>query len=142
MIENFEGFSANPYCCPGGVPTIGYGATHYGDGRRVKLSDPPIANAAADALLKMQLRGYESGLERYLVQELNQNQFDALVSFAYNMGLGNLKRSTLMRKVNRNPTDPQISDAFKRWIFADGKLLEGLEKRRAREAELYFTPCA
>ena len=142
LIAEFEGFSAKPYCCPPGSPTIGYGATRYTDGTAVELTDPAIDKTAAEALLKTQLRGYEQGVERYAVRELNQNQFDALVSFAFNVGLGNLKRSSLMRTVNRNPQDPSISDMFKRWVFADGKLLQGLQNRRAEEAELYFTPCA
>lgn len=141
LIEESEGFSAKPYRCPAGIPTIGYGTTRYTDSTAVKLTDPPIDKSNAEALLKTHLRGYERGVERYAVKELNQNQFDALVSFSYNVGLGNLRRSRLMRTVNRNPQDPSISDMFKRWVFADGKLLQGLQKRRAREANLYFTPC-
>ncbi len=142
LIEAFEGFSAKPYPCPAGIPTIGYGATRYTDGTAVKLTDSPIDKNAAETLLKTQLRSYERAVSRYATQELNQNQFDSLVSFSFNVGLGNLKRSSLMRMVNQNPLDPSISYAFKRWVFADGKLLQGLQNRRAREAELYFTPCA
>ena len=142
LIEEFEGFSAKPYRCPAGIPTIGYGATRYADDTAVKLTDPPISKAVAENLLKTQLRGYERGVERYAVRKLHQNQFDALVSFAFNVGLGNLKRSSLMRAVNQNPLDPSISYAFKRWVFAGGRLLEGLQNRRARESNLYFTPCA
>ena len=140
-IARFEGFRAKAYRCPAGVPTIGYGATHYLGGLPVCLEDPPICEADARALLKAQLHPYEQAVTRYVLKALNQNQFDALVSFAYNVGIANLKASTLLRLVNQDPDQKPIADEFKRWVYAAGHRLKGLEHRRSREAQLYFTPC-
>ena len=70
---------------------------------------------------------------------INQNQFDALVSFVFNLGIGNFARSTLLRKIKSNANDPTIRKEFERWIYAGGKVLNGLVRRRREEAELYFT---
>ena len=78
---------------------------------------------------------------RYVLTALNQNQFDALVSFAYNVGIANLKASTLLRLVNQDPDQKPIADEFKRWVYAAGHRLKGLVHRRSREAQLYLTPC-
>ncbi len=100
LIKSFEGFSARPYLCPAGVPTIGYGATYYPDGRRVTMQDKPVTEADATAMLRSMLASYEAGVSRYVLVPLTQGQFDALVSFAYNLGLSALKSSTLLRLVN------------------------------------------
>ena len=139
LIKHFEGFRSEPYRCPAGVPTIGYGCTVYPDGTHVRMSDPPIHKNLATSLLKSQLRRYENGVNRYVKSDINQNQFDALVSFAYNLGLGNLKSSTLLKKVNKDPKDPTIADEFKRWVHCNGEILNGLKERRCKEAELYFS---
>lgn len=140
LIKQFEGLELSPYLCPANVPTIGYGATYYGaTDKKVKLSDPKITKKYADELLKGMLTSYEDGVARYVQKKINQNQFDALVSFAYNLGLGALKSSTLLKKINANPNDPDIKNQFKRWVKSGGKTLQGLVKRRTEEAELYFS---
>lgn len=139
LIKKYEGFEPKPYLCPAKVPTIGYGATYYPDGRKVKLTDPAITEAYATNLLEVMLIPYEKAVDSYCRDDINQNQFDALVSFAYNLGTSALKNSTLVKKVNNNPNDPAIAKEFAKWVNAGGKKLAGLIKRRAEEAQLYFT---
>jgi lysozyme len=138
MIKKHEGFRAKPYLCPANVPTIGYGATYYLNGTNVSMTDGSISKSQATDLLKKMVERYEQGVERYLQVEVNQNQFDALVSFAYNLGLGAFKSSTLLKKINVDPCDPDIAYQFKRWVRANGIKLEGLVRRRDEEAKLYF----
>ena len=138
LIKKFEGFSAKPYLCPAKVVTIGYGNTFYADGTKVKLTDAPINETQAVELLKHTLGQYEKAVDSYCRDDINQNQFDALVDFAYNCGNGNLKSSTLLKKVNANPNDLTIGLEFAKWNKGGGKILNGLVKRRAAESELYF----
>lgn len=139
LIKKYEGLKLEPYLCPANVPTIGYGATYYLDERKVSMDDSKITELYAEELLLSMLTRYEKGVERYVQVEINQNQFDALVSFAYNLGLGALKESTLLKKVNSNPCDENISYQFNRWTKAGGKELSGLVKRRKEEGNLYFS---
>ena len=141
LIKKYEGFKASPYRCPAGIPTIGYGATYYPDGRKVKLTDKPITTREADTMLLNMLKHYEQGVDSFTTDKVNQNQFDALVSIAYNIGLQALKGSTLIRKVNLDPNDKTIKNEFMRWTKANGKVLDGLINRRKEEAELYGTIC-
>jgi lysozyme len=138
LIKKFEGFSAKPYLCPAKVATIGYGNTFYANGEKVKLTDVAINEIQAVDLLKQTLSQYEKAVDSYCVDSLTQNQFDALVDFAYNCGNGNLKSSTLLKKVNANPNDITIGLEFAKWNKGGGKILNGLVKRRAAESELYF----
>ena len=140
LIKKYEGFEADPYLCPAGVPTIGYGATYYpSNNTRVSMQDASISEQEASQLLGLMVQKYADGVNRYVKVELQQCQFDALVSFAYNLGLGALQKSTLLRKVNADPCDPSIDYEFKRWVKAGGKTLKGLVKRREEEADLYFS---
>jgi lysozyme len=141
LIKKYEGFKASPYRCPAGIPTIGYGATYYPDGTKVKLTDKPITTREADTMLLNMLKHYEQGVDSFTTDKVNQNQFDALVSIAYNIGLQALKGSTLIRKVNLDPNDKTIKNEFMRWTKANGKVLDGLLARRKEEAELYATIC-
>lgn len=138
LIKKYEGFKAKAYLCPAKVPTIGYGSTYYEDGTKVKLTDSPITQERATELLEALLVSYERSVDSYCVDTINQNQFSALCSFAYNCGVGNLKSSTLLKKVNKNPNDPTIKDEFLKWNKGGGKVLSGLTKRRIEEAQLYF----
>jgi lysozyme len=138
LIKQFEGFSAKPYKCPAGIPTIGYGATYYPNGAKVTMTDKEITEAMATNLLADMLGTYEKSVDSFCVDTITQNQFDALVSFAYNLGVGNLKSSTLLKKVNANPNDTTIRAEFMKWTKAGGKILTGLVKRRTAEADLYF----
>jgi lysozyme len=137
LITKFEGFKSRPYLCPSGIPTIGYGNTYYPDGMKVKISDPPVNENQANELLKSILSKFESGVNQCLIKSINQNQFDALVSFAFNIGMGNFKKSTLLKKVNINPVDPTIKNEFLRWNKSGGKVLNGLIRRRESEYSLY-----
>jgi lysozyme len=141
LIKKFESFSAKPYPDPGtgGKPfTIGFGSTYYEDGRKVTMSDPPLSEDRATQLLMKMLEHYEQGTDSLCRDDIKQNQFDALVSFAYNVGVNNLKSSTLLKKVNANPLDATIRDEFMRWNKAAGRVMKGLTRRRGEEADLYF----
>lgn len=140
LIKQFEGFSSKPYLCPAKVPTIAYGATFYPDGKKVTMNDKLLTESQGVDLLKNMLSSFEQYVDSYCIDTINQNQFDALVSFCYNLGPTNLKSSTLLKKVNANPNDPTIKDEFLKWTKASGKVLKGLVTRRTAEAELYFTP--
>ena len=138
VIKSFEGFESSPYKCPAGIPTIGYGATFYPNGKKVTMKDKSITEAEAITLLRFMLVSFEKYVDSYCVDTITQNQFDALVSFCYNLGPANLKSSTLIKKVNANPNDPTIRDEFMKWTKAGGKKLAGLVRRREAEANLYF----
>lgn len=139
VIKKHEGYKNKPYLCPAGIPTIGYGNTYYPDGSKVKLTDKPLTKDIADVLLRLVVEDFEECVNKHVKSDINQNQFDALVSFAYNLGCGNLKKSTLLKKVNLNPCDISISNEFAKWDKAGGKRLRGLTIRRHDEAVLYFT---
>lgn len=138
LIKSFEGFRSAPYKCPAGVPTIGYGATFYPNGKKVTMTDRAITEQEATDLLRNTLENFEKYVDSYCRDDVNQNQFDALVSFCYNLGPANLKASTLLKKINANPNDETIRAEFMKWVKAGGKTLKGLVRRREAEANLYF----
>ena len=115
LIKSFEGFYSKPYLDPIGIPTIGYGATYYPYKKKVTMKDKPLTEKEASDLLKEMMVTYENDVKRLVKIELNQNQFDALVSFTYNLGSANLGKSTLLKKVNANPCDKTIRDEFLKW---------------------------
>ena len=132
LIKEFEGLRLKAYLCPGGVWTIGYGHT-----AGVKPG-MVISEAQAEEYLKADLISFERYLNG-LGLALNQNQFDALISFIYNVGTGNFSNSTLLRKVRANPQDNSIMDEFLRWVYSKGRVLPGLQRRRLAEMKLYFS---
>lgn len=136
LIRHFESFEAKPYLCPANVPTIGYGSTRYEDGRPVTLRDAPITQARAESLLLATLETYADAVRHYVNVPLKQNQFDALVSFTYNVGAENLRRSTLLVHLNRGRFS-LAADQFALWVKAAGKVLPGLVKRRSAERRLF-----
>lgn len=138
LIKRYEGFESRPYLDAVGIPTIGFGATHYGNGIKVRMSDKSITEKEGTDLLIRMLESYENSVKMLVTREINQNQFDALVSFTYNLGAANLGKSTLLKKVNTNPCDLSIADEFMKWVNAGGKKLNGLVRRRKEESELYF----
>jgi len=138
LICEFEGFSAKPYLCPAKLATIGFGNTFYGDGRKVTMVDPPITRAEAFDMFKGIADKFAKRVSACVTSPLNQNQFNSLVSFAYNVGVANFMRSTLLKKVNANHNDPEIRTQFLRWDKVGTKKLAGLTKRRAYEADNYF----
>jgi len=138
LIHKYEQFRNHPYLCPAGVPTIGWGNTRYSDGSRVTLDDAPLTRREGDVLFSLILKRVEEKVSKYVWSCINQDQFDALVSFTYNVGAGNFKNSTLLKKVNADPTDiEEIQKQFKRWNKGGGVVLKGLKKRRNEEAYLY-----
>ena len=139
LIKSFEGLRLKPYLCPAKIPTIGYGNTFYEDGKKVTMKDPEITEQRATELLQDSLKGFEKYVDSYCRDDINQNQFDALVSFCYNLGPANLKSSTLLKKANVNPNDPTIAQEFLKWNKAGGRALKGLTKRRQAESDLYFS---
>ena len=132
-IKQFEGCRLTAYQDVKGVWTIGYGHTggvYYGQ---------TITQAEADTLFRQDLAKFESGVARLCYGvTLTQNQFDALVSFAYNCGLSALGSSTLLKKIKANPNDKSIAAEFKKWCYSGGKIVQGLANRRTAEAQLYF----
>jgi lysozyme len=138
LIRSSENFAASPYLCPAGIPTIGYGSTRYEDSTPVALTDQPITVARANAILASTLAGeYEKAVTRYVTVPLTQGQFDALVDFAYNAGAQNLRTSTLLKRLNEGDYDRAAAE-FGRWIFGNGKILNGLVTRRAAEKLLFL----
>lgn len=138
LIKSFEGFYAKPYLCPANVVTIGYGTTRYPNGKKVTLNDSPITEAVAIEYLKDCLIKFERDVDAFCRDDINQNQFDAIVSFCYNVGSSALKSSTLLKKLNINPNDPTIAQEFAKWNKGGGRVLKGLVRRRKAEANLYF----
>lgn len=138
LIKQFEGLRLKPYLCSAGVPTIGYGNTQYLNGTKVKMSDSQITKLQAEVLLESIANSFAQSVFRQIKSNVNQNQFNALVSFAYNVGIGNFKASTLLKKVNIDPNDQTIKNEFLRWNKAGGKEIQGLTNRRKKESEIYF----
>lgn len=136
LIARFEGLRLKAYKCPAGIWTIAFGATTF-NGKRV-TEGLVITKEQAYEQLERDLAVFERGVEKCVKKPITQDQFDALVSFSFNVGLGSLSRSTLLKKVNANPSDPTIRDSFAAWNKAGGKVLAGLTKRRKAEADWYF----
>jgi lysozyme len=139
LITKHEGLKLKPYLCPAKVPTIGYGNTYYPDGKRVTLLDKEITKQEAFDMFKEIANRFAKRVDELVTSNINQNQFNALVSFAYNVGTGNFSSSTLLKKVNKNPNDLTLKAEFLRWNKAGGKVLNGLTKRRNEEADIYFS---
>jgi lysozyme len=132
LIKRFEGLRLKAYLCPASVWTIGYGSTgpHVREGMAISERD-------AEDLLRSDLRRFEQGVAK-LAPDCSQGQFDALVSFAFNLGLGALRKSTLLRK--HKAGDPAGAAAeFRKWVMAGGVRLKGLVRRRAAERDLYLS---
>ena len=137
LIKKFEGCVLNAYKCPAGIWTIGYGNTFYEDGMKVKEGDV-ITQARAEELAKFIIDQFAVTIAPFILQPLNDNQFSACVSLAYNIGTGGFKRSSVFRKLNVNPNDATIADSFRLWNKGGGKVLKGLVRRREAEIALYF----
>ena len=135
LIKEFEGFSSVAYLCSAKKATIGYGNTFWEDGTPVKIGDQ-ISKERAETLLKHVVDNFSVAVEVDIKIEVTQNQFDALVSLAYNIGLGAFKNSTLLRQLNRG-NFVGASQEFLRWNKSNGKPLLGLTRRREREKLLF-----
>lgn len=136
LCRRFEGFYARPYLCPAGVPTIGYGATYYADGRAVLLTDPPISKEAAERLLYLHVqRTYLPAVLKLCPGVDSPERLAALIDFTFNLGAGQLRASTLRRKVNAGDWEA-VPAELRKWVKGGGKVLPGLVKRREAEAVL------
>lgn len=140
MLERFEGLYLRPYLCPAGVPTIGLGSTRYLDGRPVRLTDPPITREHAYLLARHQV------VSDYLPQVLalcksidTPDRLAAITDFAYNLGTGALRSSTLRKRINAGRWG-DVPGELRKWVRGGGRVLPGLVKRRAAEAVLVARP--
>ena len=138
LMHLYEGLRLEAYMCPAGVWTIGYGNTFYENGTRVKKGDVITKERAEELFENIVKIKFELPMSRLIDVDLNDNQYSALVSFTYNIGIGNFSKSTLLKMVNKNPNNPFIREQFLRWNKAGGKPLLGLTRRRTSEANLYF----
>lgn len=138
LICEFEGLKLKPYLCSAKIPTIGYGNTYYPNGKRVTLLDDAITKEYAFEIFKTIADKFAKRVDDMVTSEITQNQFNALVSFAYNVGTGAFATSTLLKKVNTNPNDVTIKKEFLKWVRANKKVIQGLVNRRNKEALIYF----
>lgn len=137
LIKRFEGLELKAYQDSVGIWTIGYGWTQPVDGKKIG-PDMVIDQATANRLLKCGVVQYEQGVNQLVKVKITQGQFDALVSFAYNLGLRSLSTSTLLQKLNAG--DKQVAaNEFGKWVNAGGVKLNGLVKRRVAERELFLS---
>lgn len=132
LIKQFEGLRLEAYLCPAGIWTIGYGHTSG------VSPNSFITIQEADEYLHRDVAAIEMQLNK-LNLSLRQCQWNAIVSFVFNVGIGNFKASTLLAKIRINPDDNSIIDEFLRWVYANGKVMRGLQKRRLTEMKLYFS---
>lgn len=149
ILHEFESCKLKAYKCPAGVWTIGWGNTFYEDGSRVKEGDV-ITQERADSLFLFILTRFEEQARRAITSNVNDNQFSAFVSALYNIGPGSAQKSglirlkngqpsTLLKMINLNPNTPGIRDQFMLWISKGTPYERGLRRRRAAEADLYFS---
>lgn len=140
LIKSFEGYhtrlkdgSCAAYLCPAGVPTIGYGCTE-----GIKLGMVWTAEQAEEAL-RREIAKFENAVTKSVTVDINQNEFDALVSLAYNIGVAGFQRSSILRRLNKGDRKG-AAQAFHMWNQGGGRVLPGLVSRRAREAALFLKP--
>jgi len=139
LITTFEGLELKPYLDSANIPTIGYGTILYPNGQVVSMNDPEITQDQANDYLEYEVNKKTARVSTLVKAPINQNQFDALVSFAYNLGLGALGGSTLLKLFNAG----NIKDAaneFPKWDKAGGKVISGLLRRRLAEQALFLQP--
>lgn len=138
LIKQFEGLRTTAYLCPANVPTIGYGSTQ--GLTRADVGKKTITAAQAETLLGADLVRFEKAVEKLVTIPLTDNQFAALVSFAFNLGEGNLVKSTLLKRINAGASTALIERSWMQWVNAGGIRLRGLVNRRAAEMALWKRP--
>ena len=137
LIKSFEGYSSEPYRDPIGIWTIAYGSIRGLDGKRITSDHPAISEAAGEVLLRREVANSERSVRRLVGTDiLNNNQFSACVSFVYNLGSGSFASSTLRKLILRHDLYG-AEGQFKRWVFAGGRKLNGLVRRREAERRLF-----
>lgn len=131
LIKKFEGCKLEAYKCPSGVLTIGYGHT-----QDVNIGDT-ITRQQASYILKKDIEIAEAAVNSLVKVTLNQNQYDALVSFVFNVGYGNFRISTMLKRINENNFS-SAAEQFDKWVLSNGKRQKGLVRRRQLEKELFL----
>jgi len=137
LIKSFEGCKLKAYQCSAKKWTIGYGNTYFEDGTPV-VAGNAITQEKAEQLFELIANEFSANVAKLVTSNVTDNQFGALVSFAYNCGVVNLQKSTLLKKVNANHNDTTIKAEFLKWNKAGGKVLAGLTRRREAELKLYY----
>jgi lysozyme len=137
LIKSFEGCKLKAYQCSAKKWTIGYGNTFFEDGTPV-VAGNAISQQKAEDMFELIASEFAAKVAKLVTSNVTDNQFGALVSFAYNCGVVNLQKSTLLKKVNANHNDPSIRSEFLKWNKAGGKVLAGLTRRREAESNLYY----
>ncbi len=138
FLSDREGTRYKAYRDSKGIPTIGRGITYYEDGSPVKMGDT-ITPEREIQLFNNTILYYVRKVNEYVTSNINQNQFNALVSFVYNIGTTAFKTSTILKLINKNPNNPAIRAQFMRWVYSGGKKIAGLVNRRKKESDLYFS---
>lgn len=139
LIIKFEDLILKPYKDPNGMIAIGYGNTYYDDDTQVTKKDPAISPERAVELLKFTLKTYEKYVNTACRDDINQNQFDALVSLCYDIGINNFRNSKLLLLMNKNPNDPQLINEFNKLNKANSYVAARQTYRRQLEHQLYFS---
>jgi lysozyme len=137
LIKSFEGCKLKAYQCSAKKWTIGYGNTFFEDGTPV-VAGNAISQQKAEDMFELIASEFAAKVAKLVTSNVTDNQFGALVSFAYNCGVVNLQKSTLLKKVNANHNDISIRAEFAKWNKAGGKVLAGLTRRREAESNLYY----
>jgi lysozyme len=140
LIKSFEGLFLKPYLDPINIPTIGYGTIKYPNGKAVTMKDRAITEAEATEYLMHEVEEKAHNVGRMCKVAINDNEYAALVSFAYNVGWQALEKSTLLKLLNAGASKTAIGDQFLRWNKAGGKELPGLTRRRQAERALFLQP--
>ena len=136
LCTEFEGFSAEPYLCPAGVPTIGYGLTRYANGRKVTMQDEPISKEKALDETRSLLNGFQYAVLQNCPDIKSTGLLAACTDLAYNIGSNAFGSSTLRKVINDGGDRDAIAAQFRRWTKGGGKVLPGLVKRREAEIAL------
>jgi len=138
LIKRFEGCRLKPYLCPAGIATIGYGSTRYPDGRRVTMQDEPISEEKAEVFLYYIVTRITYSIFKLcpilLIEDRGKQA--SIIDFVYNLGTGNLKASTLRRRINEGNWD-EAAHELRKWIYGGGRRLRGLIIRRNVEARFF-----
>ncbi len=138
LIKKFEGLKLIAYQDSVGILTIGYGNITYEDFSKVKKGDK-ISQQRADEVFQFFANRFAKQVDAVITANVTQNQFNAVVSLAYNIGIGAFSKSTLLKKLNKNPNDSTIKDEFLKWVNAGGRKIQGLVNRRTEESKIYFS---
>lgn len=138
FLSDREGTRYKAYQDSKGIWTIGRGITYYENGAAVKKGDT-ITPEREIQLFNNTIQHFVNKVNEYVTAKINQQQFNALVSFAYNVGTTAFKNSTLLKRINKNPLDQDIKNQFMRWVNSGGRRIPGLVKRREYEVKLYFS---